>query len=350
MEKIKSILTEEISKKGYISISRFMEISLTDPEEGYYIKQKPLGKAGDFITAPDITQIFGEVIGAWAIDIINKVNSKSSFQIVDLGGGRGTLLSDIKRVNSDNSISFGFLEINKKLMIAQKQIFPEAEHYKSISDIPDAPTIFIGNEFLDVFPIRQYIKIKKTWKEVFVTKDNDRFLYCYNDIEDKIIFEENKKNFPDEADFFEVNTGIKKIVKDISNFLKRNNGICLFIDYGYSKGYGNTLQAIKNHEYVDPLSFPGASDLTSHINFSQILNESKNFGMDFFGPISQRNFLINLGALERLEILKKSTNSEKIKSDLDEGLLRVIENSQMGELFKVCAISPKNKLIPEGFD
>ena len=232
----------------------------------------------------------------------------------------------------------------------QKQIFPEAEHYKSISDIPDAPTIFIGNEFLDVFPIRQYIKIKKTWKEVFVTKDNDRFLYCYKDIEDKIIFEENKKNFPDEADFFEVNTGIKKIVKDISNFLKRNNGICLFIDYGYSKGYGNTLQAIKNHEYVDPLSFPGASDLTSHINFSQILNEGKNFGMDFFGPISQRNFLINLGALERLEILKKSTNSEKIKSDLDEGLLRVIENSQMGELFKVCAISPKNKLIPEGFD
>ena len=106
MEKIKSILTEEISKKGYISISRFMEISLTDPEEGYYIKQKPLGKAGVFITAPDITQIFGEVIGAWAIDIINKVNSKSSFQIVDLGGGRGTLLSDNKRVNSDNSISW----------------------------------------------------------------------------------------------------------------------------------------------------------------------------------------------------------------------------------------------------
>ena len=214
MEKIKSILTEEISKKGYISISRFMEISLTDPEEGYYIKQKPLGKAGDFITAPDITQIFGEVIGAWAIDIINKVNSKSSFQIVDLGGGRGTLLSDIKRVNSDNSISFGFLEINKKLMIAQKQIFPEAEHYKSISDIPDAPTIFIGNEFLDVFPIRQYIKIKKTWREVFVTKDNDRFLYCYKDIEDKIFFEENKKNFPNEADFFEVNTMIRKVIKE----------------------------------------------------------------------------------------------------------------------------------------
>ena len=350
MEKIKSILTKEISKKGYISISRFMEISLTNPEEGYYIKKKPLGKAGDFITAPDITQIFGEVIGAWAIDVINKINCKSSFQIVDLGGGRGTLLKDIKRIKSNNNISYGFLEINKKLIIAQKQIVPEAKHYKSISDIPDAPTIFIGNEFLDVFPINQYIKINETWKEVFVTKNNDRFLYCYKDIEDKILFEENKRNFPNEADFLEVNTMIKKIVRDISNFLKRNNGICLFIDYGYSKGYGNTLQALKNHKYVDPLSFPGASDLTSHINFSQIINETKNIEMNFFGPISQRNFLINLGAFERLEILKKSTNSEKIKNDLDEGLHRVIENSQMGELFKVCAISPKNKLIPEGFD
>ena len=350
MEKIKSILTKEISKKGYISISRFMEISLTDPKEGYYINQKPLGKSGDFITSPDITQIFGEVIGAWAIDIINKINSKASFQIIDLGGGRGTLLKDIKRVRNDNSISYGFLEINKNLITTQKQIFPEAKHYKNISDIPDFPTIFIGNEFLDVFPIRQYIKINKTWKEVFVTKDSDRFLYCYEDIEDKILFEENKKNFPNEADFLEVNTMIKNVVRDISIFLKRNNGICLIIDYGYSGGYGNTLQAIKNHEYVDPLSFPGSSDLTSHINFSQIINETKNFGMNFFGPISQRNFLINLGALERLEILKKSTNSEKIKNDLDEGLLRVIENSQMGELFKVCAISPNNKLIPEGFD
>ena len=350
MEKIKSILTEEISKKGYISISRFMEISLTESEEGYYINQNPLGKSGDFITAPDITQIFGEVIGAWAIDIINKINSKASFQIIDLGGGRGTLLKDIKSVRSDNNISYGFLEINKNLITAQKQIFPEARHYKNISDIPDSPTIFIGNEFLDVFPIRQYIKINKTWKEVFVTIDNDRFHYCYNDIEDKILFEEHKKNFPAEANFFETNTMIKKIISDISVFLKRNNGICLFIDYGYSKGCGNTLQALKNHKYVDPLSFPGESDLTSHINFSHVINEAENLGMNFFGPITQRNFLINLGARERLEILKKSANSEKIKNDLEEGLNRVIENSQMGELFKVCAISPKNKLIPEGFD
>ena len=110
MEKIELKLTREINKNGYIPISKFMEISLSDPEDGYYIKQNPLGKKGDFITSPEITQIFGEVIGSWSIDIINKINSKSSFQIIDLGGGRGTLLKDIKRISKDNKISFGFLD------------------------------------------------------------------------------------------------------------------------------------------------------------------------------------------------------------------------------------------------
>ena len=124
MEKIELKLTREINKNGYIPISKFMEISLSDPEDGYYIKQNPLGKKGDFITSPEITQIFGEVIGSWSIDIINKINSKSPFQIIDLGGGRGTLLKDIKRISKDNKISFGFLEINENLMKVQKKKYP----------------------------------------------------------------------------------------------------------------------------------------------------------------------------------------------------------------------------------
>ena len=147
MKKIELKLTREINKNGYIPISKFMEISLSDPEDGYYIRQNPLGKKGDFITSPEITQIFGEVIGSWSIDIINKINSKSSFQIIDLGGGRGTLLKDIKRISKDNKISFGFLEINENLIKIQKKNIPDAEHYKKISEIPNAPTIFMGNKF-----------------------------------------------------------------------------------------------------------------------------------------------------------------------------------------------------------
>ena len=193
-------------------------------------------------------------------------------------------------------------------------------------------------------------RINREWKEVFVSIDNNQFCYCYNDIESTKLFDEYKDTIPQEADFFEINTMTKKIVSEISVFLKRNDGICLFIDYGYLYGYGNTLQAIKNHKFVNPLRYPGFSDLTAHINFSHIIKEANNLGMNFFGTTTQRNFLIKLGALERLEMLKKSTKSEKVKFDIEEGLNRVIENSQMGELFKVCAISPKNKLIPEGFD
>ena len=235
-------------------------------------------------------------------------------------------------------------------MEVQKKNIPEAKHYKNISEIPNAPTIFIGNEFLDVFPIRQYKRINEQWKEVFISIDNNQLCYHYNDIESVNLFNEYKDTIPQEADFFEINTMIKKIVSEISLFLKRNDGICLFIDYGYLNGYGNTFQAIKDHKFVNPLRYPGVSDLTAHINFSHIIKEANNLGMNFFGTSTQRNFLLKLGALERLEILKKSTTSVKVKFDIEKGLNRVVENSQMGELFKVCAISPKNKLIPEGFD
>ena len=350
MNKVKEILKKEMTKKGRISISKFMEISLSDPNEGYYIKQNPLGSDGDFITSPDISQIFGEVIGAWALDTIIKFDSINRFQIIDLGGGKGTLLKDIKRVCKNRNLSYGFIEINRNLIDLQKKTIPQAEHFNSISHLPNNPTIFIGNEFLDVFPIRQFIKINEVWQEVYVKQKNDDFQYCYQNIEDKELFDEYQNKIPGDADFFEINTMFKKIINDLSTFLKKNNGICLFIDYGYLSGHGNTLQAIKKHKYVNPLVYPGISDITSHVNFSHLMYETKKMGLNFFGPVSQRNFLIKLGAFERLKILKKLTNSEKIVTDLEIGLKRIIENTDMGSLFKVCAITPNGKFIPEGFD
>mgnify|MGYP001455023955 FL=1 len=221
MDKIKEILKKEITKKGHISISRFMEISLSDPNEGYYTKQNPLGSDGDFITSPDISQIFGEVIGAWALDIIIKIDSGKNFQIIDLGGGKGTLLNDIKRVCKNRNLSYGFIEINEYLIDLQKKTIPRARHFNSISQLPNNPTIFIGNEFLDVFPIRQFIKINEVWQEVFIKQKNDEFQYCYNDIEDTILFNEYQNKIPGNADFFEINIMFKKIINDLSIFLKK---------------------------------------------------------------------------------------------------------------------------------
>ena len=139
-------------------------------------------------------------------------------------------------------------------------------------------------------------------------------------------------------------------ISKIGEFLRKNNGIAIFIDYGYVSGYGNTLQAIKNHKFVNPLDLPGEVDLTAHVNFSQIIYSAIKNNMDYFGPISQRKFFIKMGALKRLEILLETLKNRKDKNNLELGIKRIIEKDQMGELFKVIALAPKNKLIPEGFD
>ncbi len=346
MEKIK----ENIIKKGAIPVSEFIQIAMNEPENGYYLSQKPIGESGDFITAPEISQIFGEIIGVWAFDCFKKLNLNCDFQIIDLGGGKGTLLKDISRINKNKNTKYGFLEINKHLIKEQKNKIPQSRHYKKISEIPNLPTLFIGNEFLDVFPIKQFKKEKDKWKEVFVKLENNQFRFCLRDIENKKIYRDALKIVPPEADFFEINLMLDYFISKIGEFLKKNNGIVIFIDYGYVSGYGNTLQAIKNHKFVNPLDLPGKVDLTAHVNFSQIIYSAIKNNMDYFGPISQRKFFIKMGALKRLEILSETLKNKKDKNNLELGIKRIIEKDQMGELFKVIALAPKNKLIPEGFD
>ena len=174
MEKIK----ENIIKKGAIPVSEFIQIAMNEPENGYYLSQKPIGESGDFITAPEISQIFGEIIGVWAFDCFKKLNLNCDFQIIDLGGGKGTLLKDISRINKNKNTRYGFLEINEHLIKEQKNKIPQSGHYKKISEIPNLPTLFIGNEFLDVFPIKQFKKEGGNWKEVFVKLENNQFRFC----------------------------------------------------------------------------------------------------------------------------------------------------------------------------
>ena len=163
-KKIEKIITEQ----GPISISDFMKLALTDKKNGYYRKKMPLGSKGDFITSPDISQIFGEIIGVWILDLWIKLGKPKETQIVDLGGGRGTLLSDIKRVLSNKISSYIFIDINVELIKLQKKAVKDAIHFEKIEDIPNKPTIFIGNEFLDTFPINQFVLSDKYFKEVCV--------------------------------------------------------------------------------------------------------------------------------------------------------------------------------------
>jgi NADH dehydrogenase [ubiquinone] 1 alpha subcomplex assembly factor 7 len=343
-EKIHNIIIEN----GPISIASFMEISLNDKKYGYYRKKMPLGSKGDFVTSPDISQIFGEIIGIWILDIWIKLNEPDNFQIVDLGGGRGTLLKDISRVLKNKVSNFIFIDINEELIKLQKKALKNASHFEKINDIPKIPTIFIGNEFLDTFPVHQFIKKDNCWKEVCVnSKSNDLFLSYESTKLSKKLHLSNFLSLKEES-IIEINFKTREIINNISNFIKDNSGAAIFFDYGYIDGNGDSFQGIRDNKPVNPLSDPGFVDLTSHVNFKDIKLQAKENNINIYGPSTQSLFLEKMGAIQRLKILEKNANDHQ-KKDLRIGLNRLMNQNEMGNLFKVIALSSKNFPSLEGF-
>jgi len=343
-EKIHNIIIEN----GPISIASFMEISLSDKKFGYYRKKMPLGSKGDFVTSPDISQIFGEIIGIWILDIWIKLKEPDNFQIVDLGGGRGTLLKDVNRVLKNKIKNFIFIDINEELIKLQKKALNGATHFEKINDIPKKPTIFIGNEFLDTFPVHQFIKKNNYWKEVCVNSENKELFFSYENTKlSKKLISSNFINLKEDS-IIEINFKVREIINNISNFIKKNSGAAIFFDYGYLNGHGNSFQGIKDNKPINPLSDPGFVDLTSHVNFKDIKLQVKKNNINFYGPNTQSLFLEEMGALQRLRILERNAKDHQRK-DLRIGLNRLMSNKEMGNLFKVIALSSKNFPSLEGF-
>ena len=225
MNILKKKIHNLINENGPISLAKFMEISLGDKKYGYYRKKMPLGSGGDFVTSPDISQIFGEIIGIWILDIWIKLNKPKNFQIVDLGGGRGTLLKDINRVLKGKVSNFIFLDINDELKKQQKKALKDASHFEKIEDIPNKTTIFIGNEFLDALPVHQFIKKDKSWKEVCVSSENNKLFFSHEDTElSKKLFKNDHRDIK-EGSVIEINFKIRKIIKLLLIFLLALNMI-----------------------------------------------------------------------------------------------------------------------------
>ena len=343
-EKIHNIIVEN----GPISIASFMEISLSDKKYGYYRKKMPLGSKGDFVTSPDISQIFGEIIGIWILDIWIKLKEPNNFQIVDLGGGRGTLLKDINRVLKNKIKNFIFIDINEELIKLQKKALNDATHFEKINDIPKKPTIFIGNEFLDTFPVHQFIKKNNYWKEICVNSDNKELFFSYETTKlSKKLISSNFVNLKEDS-IIEINFKVREIINSISNFIKKNSGAALFFDYGYLDGHGDSFQGIKDNKPINPLSDPGFVDLTSHVNFKDIKLQAIENNMNVYGPNTQRLFLEEMGAIQRLKILEKNAKNHQ-RENLRIGLNRLMSDKEMGNLFKVIALSPRNFPSLEGF-
>ena len=343
-KKIEKIITEQ----GPISISDFMKLALTDKKNGYYRKKMPLGSKGDFITSPDISQIFGEIIGVWILDLWIKLGKPKETQIVDLGGGRGTLLSDIKRVLSNKISSYIFIDINVELIKLQKKAVKDAIHFEKIEDIPNKPTIFIGNEFLDTFPINQFVLSDKYFKEVCVNYKNKKLIFSHHRTNLSRTLDKKTLNQIKVNDILEINFESRKFIEKLSRFIKENNGGAIFFDYGYTFNHGDTFQAVKDSKFVNPLDDPGNADLTAHVDFNDLYHQAKNSLVSVWGPDTQGTFLKKMGAIERLNALE-SISDDKTKKDLRNGLDRLINTDEMGELFKVLAITSNKFPSPEGF-
>ncbi len=329
-----------------------MDEALFNKDRGYYRKKNPLGKDADFITAPEISQVFGEILAAYIVQL--SCTLKSKIALVEMGAGKGTLFLDIlnsikKLADKKNPeallflsrTTFHIVEINEVLKKIQQENLAEFQinWHENFDQITfEGEIFFISNELFDCFPIDQFVKTDIGWCERLV--DSGQFvtakfnLETHNFIENLIGFE-NSKQAPCKA-VFEYSKGARNFMKKLCNALKTHGGIAINFDYGYIKNdFANTLQAIKNHQKINVLENVGQVDITALVDFSALEKIVKNFRLNS-SLISQREFLISLGIEERRKVLLLGKNDEE-KAAINSAIDRLINPDKMGELFK-CLI------------
>jgi NADH dehydrogenase [ubiquinone] 1 alpha subcomplex assembly factor 7 len=349
MKQIKQI----IKKEGSITIARFMEAAMYDSEHGYYIHSSPIGKYGDFITAPEISQLFGEMIGIYCADKWINMGQPKKFNLVELGPGKATLMIDLLRATKHISgfheaCQIHLVDTNDYLIEFQKEVLKpyKVTWHKDIYSLPiDDPLIIIANEFFDCLPVNQYILKNNIWHERSVVMNQaQEFEYIETDIS-KELSETLKDTHPNvkENDIIEICYSARQIVKHIAECLQKASGYLLAIDYGYDidplsrKSYESTIQAIKNHKFHSIFSDIGKADITAHVDFDSLRKIGVDNSCQASAPITQRDFLQGLGIHIRAEMIKKNASLEQQRI-IDSGLERLTHPKQMGELFKVLEV------------
>mgnify|MGYP003131196130 CR=1 FL=1 len=287
----------------------------------YYGTRDPLGAAGDFTTAPEISQMFGELIGLWALDLWTRAGAPKDIMLVELGPGRGTLLADALRAAPPLAAQarIHLIETSRSLRQAQAGRIPGATWHDSIDDIPrGAPLIVIANEFFDALPVRQQVRVSGGWKER------------------QIVDEDGLRFAPTGTSIRETCPAATAIMARLGQRIGGDGGAALIIDYGYAGGeHGDTLQAVSRHRHADPLADPGEADLTAHVDFAA-LAEAAN-GLKVGGPVSQAAFLSALGIGLRAESLAR--RNPQAQEALSAAVHRLTAPAEMGALFKAMVLT-----------
>jgi NADH dehydrogenase [ubiquinone] 1 alpha subcomplex assembly factor 7 len=345
---LKRKLIEHIEDNGPMTVAEYMAACLYDPEHGYYATRPALGGDGDFITAPETSQMFGELIGLWCAHEWDVALKKSAFNLIELGPGRGVLMQDALRATRalegfHEAKSLILVETSAPLREAQAERLPDAEWALRLEDAPPGPSLIIANEFLDCLPIRQFVRGEDAWHEKLVGLDEG----------DDLVFGLSAPITAPEGDeeegaVREIAPALESFMYEIERRLHEAPGRALFIDYGYVRADGaDTLQALKGHRKVDPLEAPGAADLTAHVDFARVAHLAQSAGLQVHGPTTQSRFLRGLGIEVRAEALSRANPEHGAR--IARQLQRLIGEDKMGTLFKAICLSSPGLPAPAGF-
>ncbi|MET0258191.1 MAG: SAM-dependent methyltransferase [Methylobacterium sp.] len=329
---------------GPIGLDRYMGLCLGHPLHGYYRTRDPLGRGGDFVTAPEISQMFGEIVGIWIAATRAAMGAPATLDLVELGPGRGTLMEDALRALRSAAPAAGFdlhlVETSPVLRNAQaERLSPAAPHWHdTVETLPDGPAIVVANEFFDALPVRQFERVEAGWCErmVGLAPDGSRLVPGLSPDADRTI-----------AGAAPIGTVLTlpgaalAIMRLLAARLVRRGGALLAIDYGHVRpGFGDTLQALARHSFVDPFARPGEADLTTHVDFSALAAAAAREGARVHGPIDQREFLKGLGLRLRADRLKaRATPAQAEAIEAAHARLTDPARRGMGSLFKVLCIS-----------
>jgi NADH dehydrogenase [ubiquinone] 1 alpha subcomplex assembly factor 7 len=338
---------KQIEGSGPISIAEYMRSANTE----YYNRVDPLGVDGDFITAPEISQMFGELVGLWLADIWMRQNRPAGCHYVELGPGRGTLAEDalrtMKKFECDPPVHF--VETSEALRAKQMNAVPLARFYETVYDLPEeGPLLIIANEFFDALPIRQMVATHSGWRERVVARDRGaKFMAMPGSQAVDNLIPADLRNAPAHS-IYETSADASTVMYELASRIKKQSGVLLVIDYGYTQpGLGSTLQAVKNHQFTDPFDNPGECDLTAHVNFLELMNLARMRDLRISGAVDQGTWLSSLGINQRAATLAEATPGRA--DEIFAARNRLVGGDEMGSLFKIIAISSPDWPVPEGF-
>lgn len=353
-------IRNEILSEGPMPVSRYMGLCLGHPRHGYYVTRDPLGAEGDFTTAPEISQMFGELLGLWAVAMWQQMGAPSAFRLVELGPGRGTLMADALRAARllpafISAAQVHMVETSPVLRKAQRRALKncgvEVSWHDRMEDLPDGPAIVLANEFFDALPVDQYVHTADGWHEKRVGLDADGMLVFGLDAAPSPLAAAFAAHLPPPAEGAVLERMDAGPARALSSRLVAQGGAALIIDYGHGGGYGDTLQALHNHSFVSPLANPGMVDLTAHVDFALLARIGAAAGLSPYGLLGQGEFLIRLGLGQRTQALMKG-KSEAEQEAIAAAATRLAgtEREHMGKLFKVLALVHPSLGAPPAFD